>query len=58
MVHCWGLSAGGGKGALIGMSIGAGAGIVGAALTGKKDVVIRAETALTFQLLEPVQIHL
>jgi hypothetical protein len=49
---------GGGKGALIGGPIGAGAGIAGAAFTGKKDVVIPAETAMTFQLLQPVEVHL
>jgi hypothetical protein len=49
---------GGGKGALIGAPIGAGAGVTGAALTGKKDVVIPAETAMTFQLVEPVEVRL
>ena len=49
---------GGGKGALIGAPIGAGAGISGAALTGKKDIVIPAETAMTFQLLQPVDVRL
>lgn len=49
---------GGGKGALIGAPIGAGAGITGAALTGKKDIVIPAETAMTFQLLAPVDVRL
>jgi len=53
-----GALAGGGKGALIGAPIGAGAGVAGAALTGKKDIVIPAETAMTFQLLEPVEVHL
>lgn len=49
---------GGGKGALIGAPIGAGAGVTGAALTGKKDVVIPAETAMTFQLVDPVEVRL
>jgi len=43
--------AGGGKGALIGGAAGAGAGTAGAAITGKKDVSIPAETRLKFRLL-------
>jgi len=42
--------AGGGKGALIGGLIGAGAGTAGAAFTGNKEIVIPAETTLTFRL--------
>jgi len=42
--------AGGGKGALIGGLIGAGAGTAGAAFTGNKDIVIPAESTLTFRL--------
>jgi hypothetical protein len=42
--------AGGGKGALIGGLIGAGAGTTGAAFTGNKEIVIPAETTLTFRL--------
>jgi len=53
-----GALAGGGKGALIGMPIGAGAGVTGAALTGKKDIVIPAETAMTFQLIKPVEVRI
>ena len=49
---------GGGKGALIGAPIGAGAGVTGAALTGKKDVVIPAETAMTFQLIDPLEVRM
>jgi hypothetical protein len=49
--------AGGGKGALIGSAVGAGAGTAGAALTGKKDIVIRAETPLSFRLERPVTIQ-
>jgi len=47
-----------GKGALIGAPIGAGAGIAGAAFTEKRNIVIPAETAMTFQLLQPVEVHL
>jgi hypothetical protein len=42
--------AGGGKGALIGGLAGAGAGTAGAALTGNKDIVIPAESVVTFTL--------
>jgi len=42
--------AGGGKGALIGGLVGAGAGTAGAAFTGNKDVVIDAESVVTFRL--------
>jgi hypothetical protein len=49
--------AGGGKGALIGGLAGAGAGTAGAAYTGNKDVVIPAETVLTFQLAEPLSVR-
>jgi hypothetical protein len=48
--------AGGGKGALIGGLIGAGAGTAGAAFTGKNDIVLSAETPLTFRLHQPVEI--
>ena len=48
--------AGGGKGAAIGAAAGAGAGTAGAAFTGKADVVLPAETALTFKLKEPLEI--
>ena len=40
--------AGGGKGAVIGAAAGAGAGTVTAAATGKQEIVLRAETPLTF----------
>jgi hypothetical protein len=43
-----GALAGGGKGAAIGAGVGAGAGTGVAMATGKKDVVIPAESALTF----------
>ena len=48
--------AGGGKGALIGGAAGAGAGTATAAITGKKDIHIPAETHLTFKLTQPVTI--
>jgi hypothetical protein len=52
-----GAIAAGGKGALIGGPIGAGAGTAVAALTGKKNVRLPAETPLTFRLVEPVNIE-
>jgi outer membrane lipoprotein SlyB len=52
-----GAIAGGGKGALIGGAVGAGAGTATAAATGKKDIVIPAETALTFKLTQAVAIQ-
>ena len=48
--------AGGGKGAAIGAAAGAGAGTAGAAFTGKADVVLPAETALSFKLTQPLEI--
>ncbi len=48
--------AGGGKGAAIGALAGGGAGTAGAAFTGNKDVVIPAETALSFKLLRAVDL--
>ncbi len=45
--------AGGGKGALIGGLLGAGAGTAGAAFTGNKDITIRAESVVTFNLTAP-----
>lgn len=48
--------AGHGKGALIGGAAGAGAGTAAAAATGKKDIVIPAETPLTFRLTQPITI--
>src|SRR6266404_7683999 len=53
-----GALAGGGKGALIGGPIGLGAGATAALLTGKKDIKLRAETPLKFELAEPVTINL
>ena len=51
-----GALAGGGKGAAIGAAAGAGAGTAGAAATGKKQVGVTAETAMTFRLESPVRI--
>ena len=49
--------AGGGKGAAIGAAVGAGAGTGGAGLTGNREIVLPAETLLTFKLLDPVEIR-
>lgn len=49
--------AGGKKGALIGGLAGAGAGTAGAAATGKKEIAIPAETALSFKLTQPVTVQ-
>ena len=48
--------AGGGKGAAIGALAGAGAGTGGAAFTGNKDIVVPAESALTFKLEQPLEV--
>ncbi len=48
--------AGGGKGAAIGAAAGAGAGTAGAAFTGNKNIVLPAETALSFKLLQPLEV--
>ena len=48
--------AGGGKGAAIGALAGAGAGTAGSAFTGNKEIVLPAETLLTFRLDHPVQV--
>ena len=50
--------AGGGKGALIGAALGAGAGTAGAAYTGEKEIVLPAESALSFKLSEPLTIKM
>ena len=50
--------AGGGKGALISAALGAGAGTAGAAYTGEKEIVLPAESALSFKLTEPLTIKL
>ncbi len=50
--------AGGGKGALIGAALGAGAGTAGAAYTGEKEIVLPAESTLTFKLAEPLTVKM
>jgi hypothetical protein len=50
--------AGGGKGALIGAALGAGAGTAGAAYTGEKEIVLPAESALSFKLTEPLTVKM
>ncbi|MCL4524565.1 MAG: hypothetical protein M1453_10445 [Acidobacteria bacterium] len=52
-----GAIAGGGKGAAIGAAVGAGAGTATAAATGKKDIVLPAESQLSFKLSQPVSIE-
>jgi hypothetical protein len=49
--------AGGGKGAAIGALAGAGAGGTGAAFTGNKEIVIPAESALSFTLSQPLEVR-
>jgi hypothetical protein len=49
--------AGGGKGAAIGAVAGAGAGTGATAFTGNKDIVLPAESALSFQLSQPLQLR-
>src|SRR6267143_2164008 len=53
-----GALAGGGKGAAIGAAVGAGAGTAGTYFTGNKDVVLPAETVVSFKLLEPIQVKM
>lgn len=52
-----GAVAGGGKGAAIGALIGAAAGTGGAGLTGNREITLPAETALTFKLLQPLEVR-
>jgi hypothetical protein len=52
-----GALAGGGKGAAIGAIAGAGAGTGGAAFTGNKEIVLPAETALSFKLKQAVEVR-
>lgn len=52
-----GALAGGGKGAAIGMAAGGGAGAGGAAFTGNKDIVLPAESAVTFELSQPLEVR-
>lgn len=49
--------AGGGKGAAIGLAAGGGAGAGGAALTGNKDIVLPTESAVSFELSQPLELH-
>jgi hypothetical protein len=49
--------AGGGKGAAIGAVAGGGAGTGGAAFTGNKDIVLPAESALSFTLAQSLEIR-
>lgn len=49
--------AGGGKGALIGGLAGAGAGTAGSAFTGNKEILLPAETLITFRLEHGVHIQ-
>ena len=51
-----GALAGGGKGAAIGAAAGAGAGTAGAAFTGNKEIVLPAESAVSFKLLQPISV--
>lgn len=46
--------AGGGKAAAIGALVGAGAGTVGAATTGNREIELPAESALSFKLAQPL----
>jgi hypothetical protein len=48
--------AGGGKGAAIGAAAGAGAGTAGTAFTGNKEIVLPAESALSFKLEQPLEV--
>lgn len=51
-----GALAGGGKGAAIGAAVGAGAGTAGAAYTGNKEIVLPAESVVSFKTLQPIEI--
>ena len=46
--------AGGGKGAAIGALAGAAAGTIGAGATGNRDITMPAESAISFELLQPL----
>jgi hypothetical protein len=48
--------AGGGKGAAIGAVAGAGAGTAGTAYTGNKEIVLPAESAVSFKLQEALEV--
>lgn len=51
-----GALAGGGKGAAIGAAAGAGAGAGGSAFTGNKEIVLPAESDLSFELSQPLEV--
>jgi len=48
--------AGGGKGAAIGALVGGGGGTAGAAFTGNKDIVLPAESLVSFKLETPLEV--
>ncbi len=52
-----GAIAGGGKGAAIGMAAGAGAGAGGSAFTGNKEIVLPAESNVTFELTKDIKLE-
>jgi hypothetical protein len=52
-----GALAGGGKGAAIGMAAGGGAGAGGAAFTGNKEIVLPAESDVTFELKQELKLE-
>ncbi len=52
-----GALAGGGKGAAIGALAGAGAGTAGAAFTGNKEIVLPAESAVSFKLEQSITVQ-
>ena len=52
-----GALAGGGKGAAIGALAGGGAGTAGAAFTGNKEIVLPAESLLTFKLKQAIEVR-
>ncbi len=52
-----GALAGGGKGAAIGAAAGAGAGAGGSAFTGNKEIVLPAESDVTFELSQALEIR-
>jgi hypothetical protein len=51
-----GALAGGGRGAAIGAVAGAGAGAAGGTFTGNKEIVLPAESALSFKLEQPLEL--
>ncbi len=52
-----GALAGGGKGAAIGALAGGGAGTAGAAFTGNKEIVMAAESAVSFKLTKAIEVR-